>query len=311
MRKVSLRTAALAISMACVAAGSAYAQSTGSDREGRAWLGVYTQELDSDLRELLELPEGDGALITRVVPDSPAERAGLARRDLVVRFGTRDIQDPSDLTEAVRAAKVGETVPIVVVRDKARRTLNARLAERPEGDDEVRVVVPELEGDSFTWHTPHPDVERMVVSRWNPRGRLGVRVEELNPELATALGMRDGKGVLVLEVMKDTPAQKAGFKAGDVIVAVGNRNVATSDELVKGLSDITGAVKVTVVRKGQRVALEPKLEAREETVRVRAPRAFHFESWDPDAGRAVRDELRQMHDELRELRRRLEELERD
>lgn len=168
------------------------------------------------------------------------------------------------------------------------------------------------------------------------RGRLGVRIEPLSIDLATALGAVNTKGVLVMEVMPDTPALRAGFKAGDIVTKVGTTAVASGEELVKALASVDGKVTVTVVRKGLRKDLVADLGARpapsvsprerdEREVRVEvqtrrhdrrenrepAPRVRVYELRTKDGhdedGADLRDEVDRLKQELRELRRRLED----
>ena len=334
MRKRALAIAALLATAALTApalGGTAVGQSSGGKSEGRAWLGIYTQDVGEELRGALDL-EGEGALVSRVVQGSPAQRAGIQRRDYIVRFNDRPVESAEDLTGLVRDARVAQTVPVVVIRDGVRRTLNVRLGERPaeaesggdnakdgekkdelkgQSDDDHEIVIPDFDGESFHMQGPGKDALKMLIQRVSPRGRLGVRVEDLNPGLAEFLGIRDAKGVLVLEVLKDTPAEKAGLKAGDVIVSVGARNVEDAESLVRTLRDSEGAVKVAVVRKGQRMSFDAKLEPKGEATGLRLPGTFRLESRPRVEREDLQEELRKMREELRELRQKLEELERD
>lgn len=152
------------------------------------------------------------------------------------------------------------------------------------------------------------------------RGRLGVRIETLNDDLASALGSSGLKGVLVVEVLNDTPAEKAGLKAGDVITAVGGHKVYDSDDLVSALRDESGAVSLSVARRGSTRTIEATLEANPWSMRMGRGdgamglgRLRELDRIAPRARtqRADGDDLRQQLDELREqvreLRQQLEE----
>ena len=97
------------------------------------------------------------------------------------------------------------------------------------------------------------------------RGRLGVNVQELTPELAAYFGVKDG--LLVNSVQADTPAAKAGIKAGDVIGAVNGKAVVTSSELVKELADKEGEVTIGVTRDRKALSLKAILEPRKAPAR--------------------------------------------
>src|SRR5438034_2734591 len=92
------------------------------------------------------------------------------------------------------------------------------------------------------------------------RGRLGVRVETLSPELGDYFDAPGGHGVLVLEVMKGTAAERAGVRAGDVITGVNGHAVGNASQLVDALGDREGRVSIELLRKGQRRTVEATLE---------------------------------------------------
>src|SRR5439155_9125233 len=102
-----------------------------------AWLGVTTQDITSDLREGLDY-QGSGVIVNRVVPDSPADRAGLRNGDVIVSLNSRSIDSASELTDVVRGYRAGQSVGLILVRNGTRRSVTARLAERPSDmEDEM------------------------------------------------------------------------------------------------------------------------------------------------------------------------------
>ena len=151
------------------------------------------------------------------------------------------------------------------------------------------------------------------------------RIEKLNDDLGQALGIDGDQGVLVTEVLEDTPAQKAGLRAGDVIVKVEDESVSTPDELVKAVDGHDGRVDITVLRKGVRRNIPCELDARSEdrldaprnNSRTRADVQRRLRNMEPDQGNQgyrmktkddggdetdLREEIRQLKQELRELR---------
>jgi membrane-associated protease RseP (regulator of RpoE activity) len=150
------------------------------------------------------------------------------------------------------------------------------------------------------------------------RGRLGVRIESLNDDLAAALEAPGADGVLVLEVMKDTPAERAGLRSGDVILTVGDQDVKNAESLVEALRDLDGKVSITVSRKGTRRTVEAELAAAPRTSRGQGPLSGQGRMGETDREDRLRDrsdadngDLRQQMDELRqqlrELRQQLED----
>jgi len=348
---VACRAALLSLAMAGAMTGRAAAQSNGTP-----WLGVTTQEITDELRDGLDY-QGSGVIVNRVIADSPAERAGIRKGDVIVSVNSRTIDSPSELSDVVRAGRVGQTVAVTVVREGSRRSLSARLAEWPENMDEG-------------WETPYPDPPRAPTApraprapkapkapatprayqfEWNDgngelfdmkdldglsmlrgmgRGRLGVQIQDLNAGLGEALGVPDGHGALVVEVIEDTPAERAGVKAGDVITRVGDTAVDDTDDLRRALRDREGHVTITVVRKGVRRMVDAELDAKADTrrdviklrrgdsptvrrlpnLRSRTLLREHLDNGD-DRG-DMEQELRELRQEVRELRLKMEAMDR-
>jgi serine protease Do len=274
-----------------------------------AWLGVYTQTLTAELREGLNY-SGTGALVSRVVEDSPAAKAGVQKGDVIVGLNTTTIESSSDLTDAVGKLKVGQSVSVRIVRDGTRRSLNAKLAERP-ADDLEWTDAPEASGKHYHYDSDGDfefNLDDMMPGMFSGRGRLGVRVQDLNPDLGSYFGITDGKGVLITDVLKDTPAEKAGLKAGDVITKVGDKKVEDSDDLVSALREADSKVTLTVMR--QKASRTIQSELRDPMVRVRrGPMSYRAPEIriQRDVPDDVRRELDDLRRELRDLKSKLEE----
>ncbi len=312
------------------------------DESERGWLGVYSQNLTDELREGMNY-NGKGVLINRVISDSPAADAGLEEGDVITAVGGRSVDSPEELADLIQARKPDSRVMIRVVRDGRTRNLNVRLGSRPQdegndfrwyrmesGDEHGKDQDRHLEGHVFRFNGDDiqiPDINIPEVITSMGRGRLGVRVETLNEDLAKYFQAPDGRGVLILEVMSDTPAEKAGRKAGDVILEVGGEKVYDSGDLVRELrSHDEGPVSLEIVRSGSSQTVEAELEG--------SPRAYRWRSGDGDYSfrfddrmrdrirseirrgrdeardvrRSVRDELRELRQELRDLKRELKDL---
>jgi C-terminal processing protease CtpA/Prc len=262
----------MALALVAVAATSGRAAETTPSSSGteRAWLGVYTQALTPELLEGMSY-KGKGVLVNRVVPDSPADRAGVQKGDIITSFNSRTVDTPGALSDLVGQGKVGQSAPLRVVRDGKTQSLNARLAARSDDDGmgwmeggPREIHIRELEsGEPFDM-----DLGPGGMMRWMGRGRLGVRVEGLNSDLGGYFSVPGGKGVLVVEVMKDTPAEKAGLKAGDVITRVGDQAVADAEDLVQALGDDAGRVTLSIVRKGAKRTVEAELAKQERVIRI-------------------------------------------
>ena len=279
-----------------------------------AWLGVYTQTIDEDLREGLDF-DGEGILVTRVVTDSPAQRAGVRKGDILMSLNDRRIESPSALMSEVRSFRSGQRVSLEVFRDGARRTLAVTLGSRPDDDDEP--VAPAPPAAPRAPGAPRIETFEMPEGSWMfpmGRGRLGVRVESVSPDLAEALEVESG-GALVVEVIDDTPAKRAGLKAGDVIVRVADQRIDDSGELTKALHEReAGPVAITVARRGATRTLTATLEEAPQSMRWErgptswgmAPRARRM---DADSRRDLEREIRQLREEMRKLQEQMEDRE--
>jgi predicted metalloprotease with PDZ domain len=327
------------LSAALLAAGlAASVHPAAAQREGTTWLGVYTQQLTSDLREGMDY-EGDGVLVNDVVNGSPADRAGLEKGDVLVRFDGRTVDSPTELSSMVRSMRVGESVDLVVWRDGDRRSLTARLGSRPGSSDVRRRSqddeVDEDDDDDGMFDTPAPPAPRAPAAPRAPRvlmpgfdqdmfrvmgrGRLGVRVESLNSDLADLLDVPGGRGVMIIEVINDTPASRAGLKSGDVITRVDDRNVDEVGDLTEALRNAgEGTVSLEVIRKGARRTVRAELERQTSGNRISIDRDVDRQRLRDERARVRREtsnerdeELRRLREEVRELRRKLDELERD
>jgi serine protease Do len=272
-----------------------------------AWLGVYTQTLTPELSEGLNY-KGSGALVNRVVEGSPAEKAGVKKGDVIVGLNTTTIASATDLTKAVGGSKVDQTVSVRIIREGERRTLSAKLVERPAEEMEWSSA-PEAPGEHGDFEFMFDDAAPGFAMFRGGRGRLGVRVEDLNSDLGSYFGVTDGKGALVVEVLKDTPAEKAGVKAGDVITKVGAKVIENSDDLVQALRAAEKKVTLTVRRKNAVRTIESELRESPRVMRYRydhdAP--FAWKEW-KDGGIRVRVNDDDMRKELDELRKELREL---
>lgn len=299
------------------------------------YLGLGMQAIDADLRAGLDLPAA-GVLVNSVAPEGPAARAGLVKGDVLLVFDGQPVPDPAELRRLVRATAPGRKVAVELWRGGARRTIEVTVGEAPadiesapERDIQRRIVVNgrELtEDDAMRWFEgdddePFARLPRTFMMREPApanRGRLGVRIEPLRAELAEALGATGVKGVLVLEVMADSPAARAGVRAGDIVTRVGDRVVPSPDSLVAALAERDGKVTLTVRRKGMTRDLTAELPTRREVrVEVRervgnrepGPRGPGYDGM-PRRDGALREELESLRRELRDLREQLEALKR-
>ena len=333
--------AALAL-VALLAAGTAAA------KEGtHGWLGVSMQELSPSLVKALQLKDGGGVLVNEVVADSPAERAGVEDGDIIISFAGQKIESSGDLAKAVSKTEPGQNVNLVVVRDGTRRTLKAEIGEKKSDDlknvyrfgDDDDVWIVGVDEDHFVWKgSPGGKTWALKnVFLHADRGYLGVHLDDLGEQLGEYFSVEDGEGALVTEVVEDSPAQKAGLQAGDVIVSFGDEKVTSSADLhgVIGETKPEQEVTVKVIRKGKQKEIKitlgempdrdelshfkmiaPHLRYRHlpKALKFRSPGAEHeiilehMMQGEAAAMKELSEEMAKLHDELKDMQKELKEL---
>jgi serine protease Do len=176
----------------------------------RGWLGVTIQSLTPELARSFNIPpRTEGALVSSVFDDSPAAKVGLKPGDVIVEFDGRKIGRTTDLSRLVAATPASKPVALKVWRDGKELTLSPTIARL---EDRATPVAGE------------PGEEPQ-------RGRLGLAVEPLTPELAQSLGTSHTHGLVVRSVQDGSPADEAGLRPGDLITEVNRKPVRTVEDL--------------------------------------------------------------------------------
>jgi S1-C subfamily serine protease len=203
---------------------------------------------------------------SRLIQESPAGR-GVPLS--VIRQGNRQT---IEVTPESRAFDFGfDADRLGRDFERSLRDLEPRLRElEPRLREELREMEPRLR--EFRFHGPFDfDFDYDSIPRMTgPRGRLGVQLNELTPELAEYFGAKDG-GVLVSRVTPDSPAAKAGLKAGDVITSVDGDRVRDTDDLVDELRDKDGDITLGIVRDKKDSSVKATLEEPTPQTRFRRP----------------------------------------
>ncbi len=238
----------------------------GKEKERGAWLGVRlkvekTETVVDGKKEIKEESKG-GAVVDGVVDDSPAEKAGLKKGDVIVNFGDKTIADADELMKAVRESTPGSKVKLTTLRDGKKSSVDVELAEGKAGDKEKRVITRTMRVPNAP-RSPMPPTPPMI---WHGKsGSYGLSLNTLNKQLAEYFGAPEGKGVLVEKVDEDSDAAKAGFKAGDVILRAGQKTIATVSDFrsVLGAFDPGEKIPVSILRKGSKQTIELTAKAAE------------------------------------------------
>ena len=251
--------------------------------EKKVGLGVMLSAVDKDDPGTPE----EGARIVEVIKGSEAEKIGLERGDIIVTFNGETIKGPSDLVDIIDGIDEGEEVTLSVLRDGQKKSFTATLNP--------------FEGHAYAFHTDNEegDVENEVFMAPGPRkeiriirppginvtingkgGYLGVQVRNLSDQLKEYFEVKNG--VLVDEVMKDSPAEESGLKAGDIIVSINDRKIEDYQDLIRTINyyNPEEEISISYVRKGDtgeaRVILGKKPPYQRMGHNMRGPEGFQF-----------------------------------
>jgi len=236
------------------------------DGDGGSWLGVETQEVTSEKAKSLKLSSERGALIGKVLPDSPAAKAGLKENDVVTEINGQRVEGTAQFRRMIREIPGGRTVQLSVWRDGKQQTVTATLGKSEERHSAMMKVSPQ----AFAFRVPEmPEIPDVHNFEWNGgmllagKPRLGIDAEDLTGQLGAYFGVPEGEGILVRNVNADSPAEKAGVKAGDVITSFNGERIRTAGELREKLAGIEGGKSITlgVLRNKSEVKLTVELPA--------------------------------------------------
>ncbi len=202
----------------------------------RGYLGVYLQDITAELAKNFKLSNTEGALVTEVIPDSPAEKAGIKAGDVIMEFAGKPIKTVAELRNRVAFSGVGEAVAVIVIRDGERQSLSVNLGEKPD--------------------------ETVSQTEQKSAGKFGIAIANLTPELRQQFHTQAKAGVVILDIDPTGLAAQIGLNVGDVILEL-NRRPITNIEDFKTVSEALDPKKDGVLlladRQGRRLylALQP------------------------------------------------------
>jgi len=198
----------------------------------RGYLGVMTQKLSPEIATALKLDHPTGALVAEVEPSGPAAKAGLKPGDVITAVNGTAVGDPRALARHVAALRPSSTATLAVRRDGAEQVLTMTAASLPE-----------------------PAADASAPGEPSSGGKLGLALAPINPAAREKLKLSDDvQGAVIAAVRPGSPASEAGLKPGDVLLSVGNRQVASPEEAVQAIRAQQGAkqraVALRVLREG-------------------------------------------------------------
>jgi serine protease Do len=177
----------------------------------RGWLGVTVQKVTPEIAKTFGLQEPRGALVADITKGSPAEKAGIKRGDIIVEYNGNEIADIHELPRLVANTPIGSEVSIKVYRDGGYVELKVRIEKLKEGIA-----------------TPEQFIEKLI----------GIKVKTLHPAIAEQFGVKDGGAVIVVDVIRGSPASKINLRKGDIIVEINRQRVTSVEEMVSVLKEV-------------------------------------------------------------------------
>jgi serine protease Do len=174
----------------------------------RGYLGVNIQDITDELAASLGYKGSRGALVSEVVQAGPADKGGVKRGDIIAAFDGKDVKDSHELAGIVAVTPGGKEGPVRIVREGKDRTLKVKVgvlkaqateAERAEG---------------------------------NPQAAWGLELQDVTPEVARQMGLRQEQGVVVSGVRPGSPAEEASIQRGDIILEANRQPVESVDDMI-------------------------------------------------------------------------------
>jgi membrane-associated protease RseP (regulator of RpoE activity) len=236
--------------------------------DGSSWLGVETHEVTADKAKELKLAAERGVVLGKIVPDSPAAKAGLKENDVVTEINGQRIEGAAQFRRMIHEIPAGRSIQLTVWRDGRTQNISATLGKSEERRHAMKMVAPTPGTFSFRM----PEMPEIPSVEWNGnmlfgggQPRLGIDAEEISGQLGAFFGAPDGEGILVRDVNSGSPAEKAGVKAGDVISSLNGERIRSVGELREKLSakrdDKDRTVKLGVLRNKSEISLTVELPA--------------------------------------------------
>lgn len=215
------------------------------EHENRAMLGVTTEKTEQ------------GAKVADVTEGSAAEKAGIKKGDIITKIGDTKIEDPDDLSNAIRKQKPGDKITITLIRDKKEQKITAELGKwkgigalafSPKMPD-MRILEQTLPRIQQLYPRNIPFGQDRAWSGGSPR--LGISVQD----------REDGKGVNVIDVDEEGNASKAGIKENDIITHINDKEVNSADEVAKLIKENkdSNSIQLKIKREGKTQTIEVKM----------------------------------------------------
>jgi serine protease Do len=189
------------------------------------WLGVSVQDLTEDLAKYFGSPDKKGVLVVKVLENSPAQKAGIKESDVIKQFDNKAISNVKDLLNIVATTEVGRKLKVGLLRDKKMLFLDVEIGARPQAQDLDQIS------------------EKATTETWR-----GLEVEGLTYENKRRFRTQEDKGVIVVEVKPNSPADEAGVNPGEVILGINKEPINNISDYQRLTRDLKGDALIRTAR---------------------------------------------------------------
>jgi serine protease Do len=272
-----------------------------SDESGStSYLGVDIADVTNERLSALKLKEEKGVEVTMVDQDAPAGKAGIKEHDVILTMNGNSVESTAQLRRMIHETPAGRVVALGLSRDGQPMTVKVQLGDKhkdygmvaPNSKKEFYFEMPKMPA------MPEIDIPTVTVMTISS-ARSGLTVENITPQLGDFLGVKNGNGVLVRSVDKGSRADKAGFRAGDVIVKINDESVHDTSDFTRAVRSRNGnSVNVGVVRDKKEQNLSLEVPEKKQSGDLLQEESFD----DQDVNVESRIELGQLNDEIAKAR---------
>jgi len=233
-----------------------------TDEDGSGWLGVEIGEVTAEKAKDLKLTAQRGVVVMDVEPDGPAAKAGLKENDVITQYDGQVVEGTVQFRRLVRETPTGRTVALVISRNGATQNVSVELGERSAFFERRMKGKMRDFDNAFAFSMPNQDFTLAMPPVDARMPSLGINAEDLSGQLGSYFGAPDGTGILIREVRAGTAADKAGLKAGDVIVKVDGKPIRTLSDLRAELREKSDqkVVALGIIRKAAEMSVTVGIE---------------------------------------------------
>ena len=186
------------------------------------WLGVTVQDLNEDLVKYFGLLDQNGVLVSKILENSPAQKAGIKESDVIKQFDHKPVNNVRELLSSVAKIEVGRKVKVNIIREKKELTLEVEIGERPQEIEEA------AQGVSGAWR--------------------GLEVQDLDSDIARRFRIEEKKGVVVIDVAPNSLSDEAGLIPGDIILEINKQPAQSTSDYKKIIKDLKGDALIKTSR---------------------------------------------------------------